>query len=230
MWPGEFCHRYEPRSTPSRKQETPEEFGLGVQMNARSYRELDDRNHSGYSLVELLILLACVSAISGFVFIRYMTVLPMFKSNSAMDQVIQQMRVARNTAIADRRAVIVNISTVNGTMELQQVPPNGGPPVTLSKVPLTGAQFCLPQGVKDTPMGFGTAPPVSFVNANNPGAVVGVTEFLSDGSFGGAVGVPVNGTIFTCIPGNSLSARAVTILGTTGRVRPYHWDGSAWQE
>ena len=199
-------------------------------MNARRHKKLDDRNRSGYSLVEILILLACIGVISGFVFIQAQNVLPIFKSNSAMDQVIQQMRVARNTAITDRRVVIVNISAATGMMQLQQVPPNGGPPVTLSTVPLTGSQFCLTPGVPDTPMGFGNAQPVNFVNASNPGAGVAVTEFLSDGSFGSAVGVPVNGTIFTCIPGNRLSARAVTILGTTGRVRPYHWDGTAWQE
>jgi type II secretory pathway pseudopilin PulG len=203
---------------------------LGAEMNARFHKKLDDRNHSGYSLVELLILLACIGVISGYLFIRAMTVLPIFKSNSAMDQVIQQMRVARNTAITDRRAVIVSISATTGMMQLQQVPPNGGPAVTLLTVPLTGAQFCLPPGVPDTPMGFGNSQAVNFVNASNPGTAVAVTEFLSDGSFGGAVGIPVNGTIFTCIPGNSLSARAVTILGATGRVRPYHWDGTAWQE
>jgi prepilin-type N-terminal cleavage/methylation domain-containing protein len=199
-------------------------------MSPRASKRLDVRDRRGYSLIELVVVLACIGIISGFLFIKIQNVLPMFKSNSAMDQVIQQVRVARNTAIADRRAVIVNISAAAGTMQLQQVPPNGGAPVTLWTVPLTGAQFCQIPGLPDTPMGFGNSQPVNFVNANNPGAVVAVTEFLSDGSFGGAVGVPVNGTIFMCVPGNNGTARAVTILGATGRIRPYRWNGSAWQE
>src|SRR5205814_682538 len=104
-------------------------------MNAPSHKKMDDQNQSGYSLVELLILLACIGVLSGFVFIQAMNVLPTYKSNSAMNQVIQQMRVARNTAIADRRAVIVNISAATGTMQLRQVPPNGGPPAALSTAP-----------------------------------------------------------------------------------------------
>jgi len=199
-------------------------------MSPRASKRLDVRDRRGYSLIELVVVLACIGIISGFLFIKIQNVLPMFKSNSAMDQVIQQVRVARNTAIADRRAVIVNISAAAGTMQLQQVPPNGGAPVTLWTVPLTGAQFCQIPGLPDTPMGFGNSQPVNFVNSNNPGAVVAVTEFLSDGSFGGAVGVPVNGTIFMCVPGNNGTARAVTILGATGRIRPYRWNGSAWQE
>ena len=28
----------------------------------------------------------------------------------------------------------------------------------------------------------------------------------------------------------SLGARAITVLGATGQVRPYYWNGTSWQE
>jgi hypothetical protein len=48
---------------------------------------------------------------------------------------------------------------------------------------------------------------------------------------------PVNASIFTGIAGQPNTARAVTVMGTTGRVRSYSWTGGAtggtvanWQE
>jgi Tfp pilus assembly protein FimT len=180
--------------------------------------------------MEVLVVVAVTMIISGIAVFQGQNYLPTFRANAAMGQVIQQMRLARSTAVSDRRAIIVNISAAAGTMQLQQVPPTGGIPVTLSTVTLAGAQFCLVPGVPDTPMAFGNSQPVNFVNATVPGAVVTVTEFLSDGSFGQAVGIPVNGSIFICVPGKKDGVRAVTILGTTGRVRPYRWVTNAWQE
>jgi Tfp pilus assembly protein FimT len=188
------------------------------------------RNEAGFSLMEILVVVAVTIIISGIAIFTGQNYLPTFRANAAMGQVIQQMRLARSTAVSDRRAIIVNISAAAGTMQLQQVPPNGGIPVTLSTVTLAGAQFCLAPGVPDTPMAFGNSQPVNFVNATVPGAVVTATEFLSDGTFGQAVGIPVNGSIFICVPGKKDGVRAVTILGTTGRVRPYRWITNSWQE
>jgi hypothetical protein len=41
---------------------------------------------------------------------------------------------------------------------------------------------------------------------------------------------PVNASIFVGDPTNTSTARAITILGSTGRVRSYTWDGSLWRE
>jgi hypothetical protein len=184
----------------------------------------------GYSLMEVLVLTAFLSVTAVTAIFQWQNYLPTLRANAAMSQVIQQMRVARSTAVSDRRAIIVNISAAAGTIQLQQVPPGGGIPVTLSTVTLAGAQFCQVPGLPDTPMGFGNSQAVNFVNATAPGVAVTVTEFLSDGTFGQAVGIPVNASLFVCVPGRKDGARAVTVLGTTGRVRPYRWVVNSWQE
>jgi type II secretory pathway pseudopilin PulG len=201
-------------------------------MRSRRCTRGNARNENGYSLMEVLVVVALIIIISGVALFQWQNYLPTLRANAAMGQVIQQMRLARSTAVSDRRAIIVNISAGAGTMQLQQVPPGGGLPVTLSTVSLSGgAKFCLVPGLPDTPMAFGNSQPVNFVNATVPGAVVTVTEFLSDGTFGQAVGIPVNGSIFICAQGGQqVGARAITILGTTGRVRPYRWVGNSWQE
>jgi hypothetical protein len=42
------------------------------------------------------------------------------------------------------------------------------------------------------------------------------------------VGGLTNGTVYLAMPSSLLSARAVTVLGSTGRVRGYKWDGRRW--
>ena len=55
--------------------------------------------------------------------------------------------------------------------------------------------------------------------------VPGVAVGFVDGN-----GNPIDGTVFLGIPGLPGTARAVAVLGATGRIRQYHWDGNAWQE
>jgi hypothetical protein len=55
-------------------------------------------------------------------------------------------------------------------------------------------------------------------------------KFTTTGAFIDAGNTFVNGTVFLGVPGQPSTARAVTVLGATGRVRQYHWDGTRWQE
>jgi hypothetical protein len=55
-------------------------------------------------------------------------------------------------------------------------------------------------------------------------------KFTTNGSLIDGGNTLVNGTVFLGIPGRASTARAITILGATGRVREYHWDGTQWQE
>ena len=79
-------------------------------------------------------------------------------------------------------------------------------------------------GEPDTPDGYGNAGPIYFGGVNN-GPAAGMI-YQSDGTFAAATGIPINGTVFMGIADQPTTARAVTILGTTGRVRSYHISGT----
>ena len=53
--------------------------------------------------------------------------------------------------------------------------------------------------------------------------------FQSDGELvDGATFQPINGTVFLGFPGKNTSARAITVLGGTGRVRGWKGTGANW--
>lgn len=193
----------------------------------------------GFSMVELIVVVAMMFVVMAIAILGTRSLVPAMRANNGVNQVIQMMRLARHKAISDRRTTTITFNTVTinfkqvAEVQLQEVPPAsvGGAAVTIATVDLEGgAQFLVFPGLPDTPMGFGNSQAVSFTNPAKPSAAIPALQFLSDGSFGTGIGVPINGTVFLGIPGQSSTARAVTILGATGRVRPYHWDGAQWAE
>jgi hypothetical protein len=81
--------------------------------------------------------------------------------------------------------------------------------------------YRLTAGVSDTPDAFGATAAVAF---GGPTTVY----FQPDGSLTDAQTLPISGTVFLGDPTRPLSARAVTVLGPTGRVEAYRWDSRAW--
>jgi len=95
-----------------------------------------------------------------------------------------------------------------------------------------GVQFTLIAMV-DTPDGYGSTTSTSFTSTNGtfPSATgsTSVAKFTPDGTLVDWNGRTTNGTVFLAVPTVSTSTRAVTVLGSTGRVRGYRWDGRAWK-
>jgi hypothetical protein len=52
--------------------------------------------------------------------------------------------------------------------------------------------------------------------------------FQSDGTFTDGNGNPISGTLFIGVPRLPSTARAVTILGNTGRIKAYRSVGAGW--
>jgi prepilin-type N-terminal cleavage/methylation domain-containing protein len=190
-----------------------------------------NRRKQGFSFIEVIVVIGAISVMTVLALPLMQNSVPTLRANAAMDQVIRLVRSARHSAISDRRITQINFIG-NNQIQLLQVPPTGGAAVPLD-IPSTlegGAQFVI-FAIVDTPMGFNPCnQTICITNAALPAGGVPVAQFLSDGSFGTLVGVPANANILIGIPGKTYTARAITILGATGRIRPYHWDGTAWQE
>jgi prepilin-type N-terminal cleavage/methylation domain-containing protein len=180
------------------------------------------RSERGFSLLEVLFVIAIIAVVTGMSVFQLGAAQPWLKGDGAMRALLGQMRTARELAIAQRRCirmVFVNPATVQLVRE--EVP---GPATTVVGETTFegGVIYSLVDGLPDTPDAFGNPAPVSF------GVVVNI-KFSPDGTLMNQDGEAINGTVFLAIPTVSRSARALTVLGSTGRIRSYRWDGGFWR-
>jgi Tfp pilus assembly protein FimT len=143
------------------------------------------------------------------------------QSDSAMRAVMAELNTARDMAVTQRRNMEVQFTGGNWIRVIRHEAPG------IVTTPLRGvalesnATFSVLDGVDDTPDKFGKAKAVAFGAANS-------ILFSTDGTLIDENGNPLNGTVFLAISGEPASARAVTVLGATGRIRGYRWFGGAW--
>jgi type II secretory pathway pseudopilin PulG len=219
-------------------------------MLATSYqRQREYRRQRGSSIVELVIVVAIVVILSGMAIINTMGSSNTTRANNATDAVVDALRQARQLAVTKRRNVLVSFNGTNQvqlTMEPQpgEAAPTPFPVVQLNDGTKNALQFYLFSSLPNTPMGplgFGNNSAIDLEPVNGGGAGT-VVLFSSSGSLVGPGGVaaanyyavgnndPINATIYIGNPGNTATARAITVVGATGRVRSYAWNGLAWQE
>jgi type II secretory pathway pseudopilin PulG len=205
-------------------------------MNCRSAKR-----QKGFSLLEATIVVGIMLVLAGFAVIQSFGSREMYLANSALDTVVGQLRLARELAITQRRDVVITIVTNPGAGQLPHIDyqvkaPVGAKaeqdgPIVPALLPQNAA-FTLTTGVPDTPMAFGNMSAIYIGNVS--GGPVNM-RFTSTGQFTDSTDVnPINGTIFLGITGQGLTnpsyARAVTIMGGTGRVRPYTYTGQHWND
>jgi prepilin-type N-terminal cleavage/methylation domain-containing protein len=183
---------------------------------------ISHRSQAGYSLIELMATLAISGIVAAIAMFNIGSALPGLKSDGAMRIVMTQLNAARETAITQRRNFQVSFANGNTIQLIRQELPGGT--TLLSTVYLEGGLTYRvePSVPVDTPEGFGKASGVDF------GTAISIM-FSPDGTLVNQSGVPANGTVFLSLPGEPRSARAITILGSTGRVRGYRWSGISWE-
>ena len=178
-------------------------------------------SQAGYSLIEVMVVLGIMGVMASMAVFQIAQSQPAAKAEGAMRVVIAQLNGARSQAITQRRVMDVSFNSPNLIQVTREEVP-GPATTTLMTVPFEGGiQYTLITGLPDTPDAFGLHAAVDFGSATK-------IRFNTDGSLIDQSGNILNGTLVVAGPNMINSTRAVTILGSTGRVRGYKWNGKAW--
>jgi hypothetical protein len=205
----------------------------------------------GFSIIELVTVCVIAMTVMAMAMVQMQPMWQQFQANSGFDQLKTTLRQARELAISQRRTIVVQLLTpaagtpclpssrVMNCIALTQVTVVAGTPPTQVQAPLpflvipieNDVQFISFTGEPDTPDAFIGAPPTA-PNGIYTGAAAGVPnsgiQFQSDGTLTNGNGNPINLTLFLGVANMSSTARAITVLGNTGRVSPYRGTGVAW--
>jgi prepilin-type N-terminal cleavage/methylation domain-containing protein len=189
----------------------------------------------GFSMLELMITLAIGMTMAGVTFIALK---PMFQQNhvdAAYDTTLSVIRNYRNLSTSQSKRYILTF-TAPGTITVQYW--GVGSPV--SPPPVTVATYTIPQDIQfGVQAGFPTAAPDGFGTGTtaidfDQGMGLGNQDyimFMPDGSSQDTLGNYNSGVLYLTRPGDVYSSRAVSVFGSTGRVRGwrlYDQGGNKW--
>jgi type II secretory pathway pseudopilin PulG len=212
------------------------------------------RGMRGFSMLELLGAMLILFVVAAMAIIQMQPMWQQIQANAGMAQVKSTLRQARELAISERRTIVVQFlnaatatacppagNTFNCIALTQMVVTPGIPPAPSTQSLAPSPFLVLPienrvqllsfGGEPDTPDGFigaAPAPPNGLYSGSNIGAPPSGLAFQSDGTFTDGNGNPINVSVFIGEAGIPSSARAITILGNTGRVFAYHGTGTGW--
>jgi prepilin-type N-terminal cleavage/methylation domain-containing protein len=176
----------------------------------------------GFSLLELMMVISIAATMACVTFIALK---PLFNQNhvdQAYDTALSTIRNYRNLSITQSKRYIL-IFTPPRTITVQY----WGWAVPVSPAPVTVATFTLPTDMQfAVQAGFPTPGPDNFgtgTTAVTVNSCVLVTQncliFYPDGSAQDDIGNFNSGVIYLTRPGDLYSSRALSVFGTTGRIR-----------
>jgi prepilin-type N-terminal cleavage/methylation domain-containing protein len=181
---------------------------------------------SGFSLIELVIALSIIMIVAAISLVNGPTILANSRVDTAYKTVLEQMRQARQAAVDERRVYRITFQAP-GTIITELVPRANGcaynpaVPKRTSTLP-TDIQFRAEAGIPtapgQTPDGFGTGANAIDFDIDFGGAVTQI-YFQPDGSAQDNLCRVNNGLVYMARPGQWRTSRAVSMLGTTGRIK-----------
>jgi len=198
-------------------------------------------NDRGFSLLEMMIVVLILMIVCGIGFISLQPALKQAHVDSAYDTTLMALRNYRSRAITERKRYIVAF-TAPGTITISYwgvaVPVNPAPVVVSTlQLPLD-VQFAVQAGIPTSPAtvpdGFGNGgTAIDFDQGVGLGSQTYVM-FMPDGSSQDTLGNLNSGVLYLGRPGDLLGMRAVTVFGSTGRIRGWRLTtpggGAQWSQ
>lgn len=186
------------------------------------------KRQRGFTLVESIVTVAVLMIAASLAILNIASVVRNTRTDTAYQTVLMQMRYCRQTAI-DKRLVCVATFTAPRTVTITATYNDGTPPqVETTDLP-ADLSFTIVPGI---PNGIGAAPDgiglgnraIDFDQiAGGGGSSI---WFQPDGSALDAASRVNDGVVYLARPGEVMSSRAITLLGTSGRIRGWKLD---WQ-
>ncbi|HUU33186.1 MAG TPA: GspH/FimT family pseudopilin [Vicinamibacterales bacterium] len=174
----------------------------------------------GFSLTEILVVASLSMVLMAMALMQISTSRATMNADNAMRLIMAELNRARDTAVAQRRNVQVTFVGSNEIRVSRLEIPLGT--TLLRRAVMEGnIRFLLPSGTPDTTDAFGAGSALDF---DGNGTVI----FNGDGMLVDSSGTVINGTVFLAAPNDQFATRAVTILGSTGRVRAYRMLNTIW--
>jgi len=188
------------------------------------------RVESGLSVIELLVVVAIALTISATAVVMLQPALKDAQNDAAMREALDAMRQARQYSISYRRYIQLTFTTGNPSkITATQRNDIGGfgavNPVLFTIAIEAPSTFYLNNSTPDTPDAFGKCAAICIENTSGgPTSIL----FQSDGEMVDGTYTSMNGSLFLGVSGQPTTYRAVTVLGSTGRVRAWKYNASAW--
>jgi type IV fimbrial biogenesis protein FimT len=202
------------------------------QMFMRSLEINAGRGHraSGFSLIEMLIVVALVIVLASISFISFVPVMKRQRVTNAYNTTLSAMRQARDNAVSQRTSYSVTFSTTVQPNTITVSPTltggfQGSQNTVVYQLP-TDVTFLAQSGLPATaPDGYGTGlAAVDFGYTAHATGGATTIYFCPDGSgqddsTGNCAGNWDGGVVYIARSGDLLSTRAITLWGGTGRIR-----------
>jgi type II secretory pathway pseudopilin PulG len=196
-------------------------------------KKLPRCNEGGFSLIEAVVVVGIISVTLAMALIGIVPAMNSSRSNAGMELVLGELRRAHERAVDERRIYRVTFTppqtiqvdvgqvaaigtTITGSSPaFAAAQPGLLLPATVQFLVIPG----IPTAAGTTPDGLGSGAKAIDLDVANGGATQ--IFFQPDGRALDAVNRLNDGVVYVAEPGNLYSSRAVSVFGSTGRVKSW---------